>query len=102
MSGGRFNYKDQYLRDEIFGWRDTWYDRFEDREISELIWDVLNLIHEFDWYDSGDTGEDTWIAFKHEFKAKWMPNDEARTKRIVDDTIRDAKAELYRTFNIKE
>lgn len=42
MSGGRFDYKDQGLRNEIFGWGDTWCNVFEDREISELVWDVLN------------------------------------------------------------
>lgn len=101
MSGGRFDYKDRELRDEIFGWRDTWCDRFEDREISELVWDILNLIHEFDWYNSGDTGEDEWLEAKHKFKMKWLPNNEARTKRVIDDCIEDAKEELYKTFNIK-
>ena len=101
MSGGRFDYKDQGLRNEIFGWGDTWCNVFEDREISELVWDVLNLVHEFDWYDSGDTGEDTWLKEKVAFKEKWLSsNNVDRVKRIIDDTFRDAKEELYKTFDI--
>lgn len=101
MSGGRFDYKDQGLRNEIFGWGDTWYNVFEDREISELVWDVLNLVHEFDWYDSGDTGEDTWLEAKATFKGKWLSGkNNSRTKRIIDDTLKEAKEELYKTFNI--
>ena len=102
MSGGRFDYKDQGLRNEIFGWGDTWCNVFEDREISELVWDVLNLVHEFDWYDSGDTGEDTWLKEKVAFKGKWLSGNNAdRVKRIIDDTFREAKEELYKTFDLK-
>ena len=101
MSGGRFDYKDQYLRDEIFGWRDAWCNVFEDREISELVWDVLELVHDFDWYDSGDTCEDTWLKKKAAFKEKWLLNEGSdRVKRIIDDTIQEVKVELYKTFNV--
>ena len=64
MSGGSFDYKDQELLGEIFGYGETWTNKFEDLEISELVWDVLNLIHEYDWYNAGDTGEDKWLKVK--------------------------------------
>lgn len=37
MSGGRFNYMDSTLKNEIFGWTDRPTNVFEDREISELL-----------------------------------------------------------------
>lgn len=46
MSGGRFDYKDSSLKGEIYGWTDKPSNVFEDREISELVWDVLDLIHD--------------------------------------------------------
>ena len=49
MSGGHFEYLDSRLKEEIFGWTDKPENVFEDREISELVFDVLDLIHEFDW-----------------------------------------------------
>lgn len=61
MSGGRFNYMDSSLMDEIFGYSEKPRDVFEDMEISQLVWDVLKLIHDFDWYASGDSGEDDSI-----------------------------------------
>lgn len=99
MSGGHFDYQDFTLKDTIFGYSDTPKNVFEDKEISELVWDVLNLIHDFDWYYSGDTGEDDWLKSKAAFKAKWLkaaPED--RIKRIVDDSINESKREIYKTF----
>lgn len=102
MSGGHFNYQDSTLMSEIFGWADKPSNRFEDKEISELVWDVLNLIHDYDWYASGDTCEKTWLEAKMKFKQKWFGNPYVRTKRIIDQSIRECKDELYKTYGIKE
>ena len=64
MSGGRFDYIDSRCKSEIFGWDDRFRNVFEDREISELIFDVFDLIHDYDWYASGDTGEGKWLTAK--------------------------------------
>lgn len=104
MSGGAFNYIDSQLSSEIFGYLDD--DKkipniFEDKEISELIYDVLNLIHDFDWYASGDTGEDSWLTKKNKFKTKWFTTPpKERIKRIIDDSIIGLKEDLYKTYGI--
>lgn len=56
MSGGRFNYADCNLKSEMFGWVDEPYNVMEDDEISELVWDVLNLIHDLDYNCGGRIG----------------------------------------------
>lgn len=98
MSGGRFDYKDSSLKDEIFGWTDKPRNVFEDKEISELVWDVLDLIHEYDWYASGDTAKETYLKAKAEFKKKWFSDRGIRIRQIVDESIEQAKNELYETF----
>lgn len=98
MSGGRFDYIDSHLKSEIYGWVDKPSNVFEDREISELVWDVLDLIHDYDWYASGDTCKETYLKAKSEFKKKWFSNRGVRVRRIVDDTIEQCKNELYDTF----
>ena len=102
MSGGHFNYVDGSLKSEIFGWTDTPHNVFEDREISLLVWDVLNLIHDYDWYKSGDTCEKTYLRTKDIFKKKWFDNRGVRIRSIVDEAIADCKAELYKTFGFEE
>ena len=100
MSGGRFNYLNEELRSEIFGYTDNPKNVFQDREISELVWDVLNLIHDFDWYASGDTCEDTYLKHKKTFKQKWLDNRGMRVRRIVDEAIKQCKDELYKTYDL--
>ena len=102
MSGGRFDYKDEALKTEIFGWGDKPTNVFEDREISELTWDLLNLIREYDWYISGDTGRDDYLVAKDKFKTKWLGNRGTRVKSVIDDAIRDLRTELYETFGFKD
>lgn len=99
MSGGAFEYRDSSLKEEIF--HGQFSDVFEDREISEIVWDILDLIHEFDWYASGDTCENDYLAAKQAFKLKWLntpAND--RIKRVIDDVIKDAQQELYKTYGV--
>ena len=102
MSGGRFDYIDGRLKDEIFGWTDRPRNVFEDREISELVWDVLDLIHDFDWYASGDTRKETYLKAKDKFKKKWFSNRGVRVRQIVDDALRECKSELYETFGFED
>lgn len=102
MSGGYFEYLDSQLKSEIFGWDDRIRNTFEDREISELVFDVLDLIHDFDWYKSGDTCKETYLKAKAEFKKKWMNNRGVRVRRIVDEALKQCKDELYETFSLEE
>ena len=102
MSCGRFDYKDSALRDEIFGWSDKPSNVFEDREISQLTWDLLDLIHEFDLYASGDTDKKDYLMAKDKFKNKWLGNRGVRVKTIIDEAVRDLRVELYETFGFRD
>lgn len=101
MSGGHFDYLDGRLKDEIFGWADKPTNVLEDRELSELVWDVLDLLHEFDWYYSGDTGKETYLEAKAKFKRKWFSNRGVRIKRTIDTALDEVRAELYETYGVE-
>ena len=108
MSGGYWEYKNDYLQSEMFNYcyADDIPNVFEDRELSEFIYDALDLIHDFDLYKSGDSSEESWLKNKTKFKSKWLGKDtksrKERTKRIIDKTILDAKQELYKTYGIED
>lgn len=99
MSGGHFDYDDSRLKHTIFGWADRPHNVFEDMEISELVWDVLELIHDYDWYASADTCKETYLKAKKKFKEKWFGDRDIRIKRIIDEAINDVRKELYETFD---
>ena len=94
MSGGRFNYADGNLKSEMFGYGDKPINVMEDDEVSELVWDVLNLIHDLDYYQSGDTCRETYIESKKEFKKKWLGNRKTRIEKIVDKKIEHLREEV--------
>ena len=102
MSGGHFEYLDSRLKDEIFGYEDKPKNVFEDREVSELVFDVLDLIHEFDWYYSGDTDKETYLEAKAEFKKKWLSSRGVRIKRTIDTALDEVRTELYETYGIEK
>lgn len=102
MSGGRFDYIDSRCKSEIFGWDDRCRNVFEDREISELIFDVFDLIHAYDWYASGDTCEETYLIKKANFKKKWLQCDDERVKRVIDNAIDEVREELYKTYGVPQ
>lgn len=98
MSGGHFNYQDSALKNEMFGWTDKPRNVLEDRELSELAWDLLEVIHAYDWYASADTCKETYLKEKNKFKKKWLSNRGVNVRRIVDEAVTELKAELYETF----
>lgn len=120
MSGGRFNYIDRSLCTEMF---DEWADydleglkdlkdarkrvrrrnRFEDVEISELIFDVFCLIHSYDWYASGDTGEDDYRKDVDYFKRKWFGKTaRQRAEKVAKDAIYEFSEDIKKIFGVTD
>ena len=117
MSGGHFNYLNDTLCYEIYGWgvdpdygnegfkqseiaRDI--NPLEDFIVSELVFDVLCLLHSYDWYKSGDTDEETYREDVKHFKEKWLKLiPESTIRGIVDERTTNLRDELYRAFNIE-
>lgn len=104
MSRGYWDYKNQNLQDEIFGWgaeANHVPNIFEDREISEIIFDMFQLLYAFDSYKCADWGEDDWIRQKNYFKNKWFgKTEDERVRKIVESALSEAKDEIFKTFGM--
>lgn len=126
MSGGRWNYNQCNLGYDMFPGCDVCYglgdderslyrnytesvklarklNPMEDRQISELVFDVLCLIYSADWYQSGDTGEDCYREDIKVFKEKWLnvkPDDSVKAE--IDKSIQELKEELYVSFEVED
>lgn len=64
MSGGSLDYV-CYRVEEHVGC-------FGDKQLDDLLKDVAQLLHDREWYLSGDTCEGAWNLAKKEFKEKWL------------------------------
>lgn len=114
MSGGRFNYQNDNLCREIFSWEvsanygDSGFaqsnharriDPMDDLIMSELIFDVFCVLHSYDWWQSGDTCEDTYRADVQRFKDKWLTKlSDDRVREIIDDELNVVRGRLYNAF----
>lgn len=115
MSGGTWNYANDTLAGDIFGWglnvdyglnreehkisamQARKADPLEDKELSELVFDVFCLLHSYDWYNSADTGEDTYRADVKTFKDKWLKRSgQQRIKDEIEKTLSEVSTNLYR------
>lgn len=94
MSGGHFDYVDSRLKNEIFGYGDKFWNALEDVEISHLVWDVLDLLHDFDWYKSADTGPEDYKKAVRNFKRKWFKSPRVdRLYGYIDDVFNKTRSD---------
>ena len=114
MSGGHWDYANDHVATNVFGWciQPNYGERgfsqsamarkinpLEDKQLSELCWDMFCLLHSYDWYASGDISEKTYKADVKYFKKKWLKATESElVKAEVDKSISDLKQELYDMF----
>lgn len=108
MSGGYWYHKNDQLKDEIFGY---YYEEkngkvkipnvFEDKIISEIVWDTFQILKDYDLYKCGDTCEETWLKSKKAFKDKWLKTKNDKLyKDIIDNSLEDLREELYKSIGI--
>jgi len=110
MSGGRFDYKQYILSEEVYDYhmsltygqdgfkqakRAAKLNPFEDVEMSEMFWDMLVVLHSLDWYLSGDTSEPTYRDDVEYFKKKWLGKDvNQRIEHMIDNALESAREDI--------
>ncbi len=88
MSGGYFNYICYTVENEYCG-------NMEDAELDEMMNDLVGLLHDLEWWKSGDYGEDDYRETVKKFKDKWFNQDRSeRLEAIIDKKCEALKTEL--------
>lgn len=65
MSGGSYNY--QYNTFENY-----YVNQMYDEEINALFKDIVDLLHDVEWWQSDDISEETYRETVSKFKKKWL------------------------------
>lgn len=114
MSGGHWDYKNDQLAGEIFGWY-TQTDcglvgkkhdvqqklamksnPLNDPELSALVFDVFCLLHSYDWARSGDTDMEDFRKDAQDFRSRWLGTTrEEQVRIIVESCAEQLKDDLY-------
>ena len=89
MSGGSYNYIYSRLSEEC-------ENRMYDAEMNDLIRDLCDVLHDLEWWQSGDSSEDRYRNTLTKFKAKWFKGDrQERLKGYIDEQIGIVRSQLY-------
>lgn len=87
MSGGSYDYIYCKVREAA--------DYAQDAEISELLCDLSNLLHDEEWWQSSDSSKEKYLQSLKAFKEKWFKSSrEERIKQYLDRRIQEVKQEL--------
>lgn len=89
MSGGSYDYIYAKLSEEC-------ENNMYDSELNEMITDLCGVLHDLEWWQSGDIGEERYRKTAAEFKKKWFEGDrQERLKGYIDSQIGIVRKELY-------
>lgn len=89
MSGGSYSYIYSKLLNECDG-------SMYDEEMNDMIRDLAEVLHDLEWWQSGDWSEDVYRETLVKFKKKWFKTDRSdRLKGYIDKQIGIVRQQLY-------
>lgn len=96
MSGGSYDYTYSRIEDYYVG-------HMKDIELNDLMKDIVELVHDLEWADSGDISDEDYFETVIKFKNKWFKQSrEERLKIYIDETMNKTRKELYNLIGAKE
>lgn len=91
MSGG--SYSSVYCRVE-----EECVNRMFDSQLNEMMKDLVKVLHDLEWWQSCDTGEDTYRRAVTEFKKKWFKQTKIDVQKQIESEFERTKDELMKEF----
>lgn len=71
-------------------------DMVEDKEIADLLHDLSDLLHDEEWYKSGDTGRNDYLKSLRKFKKKWFKGSRnERLEKYLRTELDRLKSEIH-------
>ena len=74
----------------------------DDLELNEMLKDLVKVLHDVEWWQSGDISEESYRETVTKFKKKWFKRDKTQVKNVIDSVFEKEKQELYETFKYLE
>ena len=76
---------------------------FEDKELSELMWDLLCVAYSKAYSESGDISEETYEKDRSYFKKKWLSRKPSeRVRQEINKNISEVKKDILYQLLIGE
>jgi hypothetical protein len=91
MSGGSFNYEYCKINDLYVG-------KMQDADLDEMMEDLCNVLHDLEWWQSCDYGEETYRNSAKAFKQKWLRGYDWETDERIDRAKKYIKSQIEEAF----
>mgnify|MGYP004654993635 CR=1 FL=1 len=92
MSGGSYSYMCYRIEEEYVG-------RMFDNQLDEMMKDLGEVLHDLEWWQSSDTGEDTYRMAVTEFKKKWFKQTKIDVQKQIESEFERTKNKLLKEFD---
>lgn len=89
MSGGSYNYG--YSTVEY-----TYVGEMKDTELNEMMKDLVQVLHDLEWYVDCDISEETYRETVTKFKSKWFKRRKCDIEELVNEVFENKKQELLK------
>lgn len=89
MSGGSYNYG--YSTVEY-----TYVGEMQDTELNEMMKDLVEVLHDLEWYVDCDISEEQYRETVTKFKSKWFKRRKCDIEALVNEEFEKKKSELLK------
>ena len=89
MSGGSYNYG--YSTVEY-----TYLGEMKDTELNEMMKDLVQVLHDLEWYVDCDISEEQYRETVTKFKSKWFKRRKCDIEALVNEEFEKKKQELLK------
>ena len=89
MSGGSYNHGYINIEYEYVG-------RMKDNELNEMMKDLVQVLHDLEWWQSADSSEETYRETVTKFKSKWFKRRKCDIESLVNEVFENKKQELLK------
>ena len=88
MSGGSHGYICWKVEEYAVG-------QMRDVELNEMIKDLVDVLHDLEWWESGDISQENYRETVTKFKKKWFVDSrDERVERIINEECDKLRQEL--------
>lgn len=91
MSGGSYNYMYCRIEDEYVG-------RMFDSQLDNMMKDLVDVLHDLEWWRSADSDEKRYRESVNKFKKKWFKQTKIDVQKQIESEFEKTKNELLKEF----
>ena len=91
MSGGSYCYMFNRIEEEYVG-------RMFDSQLNSMMKDLVEVLHDLEWWQSCDYSEETYRESVKKFKKKWFRQTKIDVQKQIESEFEKTKNELLKEF----